>query len=229
MAEYFPLIDRAIAGLPESTAEARRSIYERARGALIGQLRKTEPPVPEEDIARESAALDEAIARVEAKFADHGAARAPAGAGAPPPRIAPPPPPAGSASAPVAGRNPRLAARLATSAPTAAAPAEPAPAAQRRPATGAPGLPTGKAPAGRAPACARTPRDRAGPDGRERAPAGDRPRPSARGEPRGTPDAAASSRGDRGRWPGPRSPAKAAQSRRRIRRRRSCRLPPISP
>ena len=69
MAEYFPLLDRAVSGLPDPTAEARRSIYDRARAALIGQLSRMDPPVPEDDIARESAALDEAIARIEAGFA----------------------------------------------------------------------------------------------------------------------------------------------------------------
>ena len=74
MAEYYPLLDRAVSGLTEPTAEARRSIYERARAALIGQLGRMDPPVPEDDIARESAALDEAIARVELRFAGGGPA-----------------------------------------------------------------------------------------------------------------------------------------------------------
>ncbi len=109
MAEYFPLLDRAVSGLTEPTAEARRSIYGRARTALIGQLRGMEPPVPEEDIARESAALDEAIARVEAKFPDHAGLQAdeepparPPAAPAPLPvaaaanRVPPPPLPMGA-------------------------------------------------------------------------------------------------------------------------------------
>ena len=90
MAEYYPLLDRAVSGLTDTTAEARRSIYERARTALIGQLRRMEPPVPEEDIARESTALDEAIARVEARFADGPGPEAPAAPIGVPPRPAPP-------------------------------------------------------------------------------------------------------------------------------------------
>ncbi|MDQ6702925.1 MAG: histidine kinase, partial [Pseudomonadota bacterium] len=39
MADYYPLLAKAVAGLPDSTAEARHAIYERARGALFGQLR----------------------------------------------------------------------------------------------------------------------------------------------------------------------------------------------
>jgi len=65
MAEYYPLLARAIAGLPQSTPETRRAIYERARTALIGQLRAVQPPIAEQDIQRESRMLDEAIARLE--------------------------------------------------------------------------------------------------------------------------------------------------------------------
>jgi hypothetical protein len=40
MADYYPLIARAIAGLdPSAPAESRRALYERARAALIAQLR----------------------------------------------------------------------------------------------------------------------------------------------------------------------------------------------
>ena len=72
MAEYYPLISRAVAGLRTRTPEARQAIYDRARQALVGQLRAMEPPVPEEAIARETAALDEAIARTEAEIAGPG-------------------------------------------------------------------------------------------------------------------------------------------------------------
>lgn len=66
MAEYYPLISRAVAGLRTGTPESRRAIYDRARQALVGQLRTMDPPIPEEAIVRETTALDEAIARVEA-------------------------------------------------------------------------------------------------------------------------------------------------------------------
>lgn len=75
MAEYYPLLARAVAGLKTSTPQARRLIYERARNALLAQLRAMTPPVPEPDIQRESDALDAAIARLETEF---GAADAPA-------------------------------------------------------------------------------------------------------------------------------------------------------
>jgi hypothetical protein len=69
MADYYPLLAKAIAGLPDSADEARRAIYERARGALFGQLRKLEPPVPEEAIEREAQALEVAVARLETEIA----------------------------------------------------------------------------------------------------------------------------------------------------------------
>lgn len=69
MADYYPLIARAVAGLPTSTPETRTAIYQRARNALLGQLRRLDPPIPESDVARESAALEIAIARLEADLA----------------------------------------------------------------------------------------------------------------------------------------------------------------
>lgn len=93
MADYYPLLARAVAALPDSTPETRRVIYERARKALIGQLRRVDPPVPEADIQRENDALDEAIARLEVEQPPAGA-RPPAAAKppVPPPRPAPPKP-----------------------------------------------------------------------------------------------------------------------------------------
>src|SRR5205807_5395112 len=79
MADYYLLLAKAVAGLPESTAEARRAIYERARGALFGQLRNLDPPVPEEAIEREAQALEVAVAQLETEIAS----RLGTGSGAP--------------------------------------------------------------------------------------------------------------------------------------------------
>ncbi len=68
MADYYPLLAKAVEGLPNSTPEARRSIYERARKALFGQLRSLEPPVPEAVIEREARSLEEAVARLEVEL-----------------------------------------------------------------------------------------------------------------------------------------------------------------
>jgi hypothetical protein len=65
MADYYPLISRAVSNMGSSTPEQRRALYERATNALVGQLRNADPPVSEEEIERERKALEEAIRRVE--------------------------------------------------------------------------------------------------------------------------------------------------------------------
>jgi hypothetical protein len=67
MADYYPLIAKAVSGLDKSTGEARRALYDRARTALLGQLRGVEPALSEADITRERLSLEEAIRRVEAE------------------------------------------------------------------------------------------------------------------------------------------------------------------
>jgi hypothetical protein len=44
MADYYPLISRAVAALDKNSGENRRAIYERARNALLAQLRGVTPP-----------------------------------------------------------------------------------------------------------------------------------------------------------------------------------------
>src|SRR6202162_2764671 len=67
MADYHPLIARAVEGLGTGSGEGRRSLYERARAALVAQLRSIEPPLSEADITRERLALEDAIRKVEAE------------------------------------------------------------------------------------------------------------------------------------------------------------------
>src|ERR1700752_4866407 len=67
MADYYPLIARAVAGLEKNTGDSRRALYERARTALVAQLRGVTPPLSESDITRERLALEEAIRKVEAE------------------------------------------------------------------------------------------------------------------------------------------------------------------
>src|ERR1039458_5923427 len=69
MADYHPLISRAVAGLDKNTGENRRALYERARSALVNQLRGVEPALNESDITRERLALEESIRKVEAEAA----------------------------------------------------------------------------------------------------------------------------------------------------------------
>lgn len=69
MTDYHPLIARAVDGLAKNTGEARRTLYERARAALVAQLRAVEPALSESDITKERLALEEAIRKVESEAA----------------------------------------------------------------------------------------------------------------------------------------------------------------
>jgi len=84
MADYYPLIARAIAGLdPSAPGESRRALYERARAALIAQLRSVQPPLSESEITRERLSLEEAVRKVESEAAQRAReASRPGGAGA---------------------------------------------------------------------------------------------------------------------------------------------------
>ena len=74
MADYYSLLARAVAASPQSGPEARQAVYERARKALMNQLRSIQPPVADADIASEGRALDEAIARLELELVKKGSA-----------------------------------------------------------------------------------------------------------------------------------------------------------
>jgi hypothetical protein len=88
MADYYPLIARAVAGLEKNTGEARRALYERARTALVTQLRGVVPALSESDITRERLALEESIRKVEAEAARRSRVDTPAAK-----TPTPPPPP----------------------------------------------------------------------------------------------------------------------------------------
>jgi hypothetical protein len=85
MADYYPLIARAIAGLdPNAPGESRRALYERARAALIAQLRSVDPPLSESEITRERLSLEEAVRKVESEAAQRARDASRAGGGASP-------------------------------------------------------------------------------------------------------------------------------------------------
>src|SRR6267142_201400 len=80
MADYYPLIAKAISSLdPDAPGETRRALYERARAALISQLRSHDPELTESEITRERLSLEEAVRTVEGEAAkrarDHSRAR----------------------------------------------------------------------------------------------------------------------------------------------------------
>lgn len=69
MADYYPLLARALEAMPDRSPALRKAVYERARSALIGQLRSLDPPLSDADIDLEARALETAIVRLEAEYA----------------------------------------------------------------------------------------------------------------------------------------------------------------
>jgi hypothetical protein len=81
MADYKELLRRAVEALPENNGAARRAVYEKARAALVGQLRAIHPPLPARDITTHRLQLEDCIRQVEqeaseAVIAGMGAAQA---------------------------------------------------------------------------------------------------------------------------------------------------------
>jgi len=65
MADYKELLRRAINALPENNGAARRAVYEKARSALVAQLRAISPPLPPKDITQHRLQLEDCIRQVE--------------------------------------------------------------------------------------------------------------------------------------------------------------------
>ena len=54
MADYYPLLSRALSNLGDAAApDVRRAIYDRARTSLMSQLERAEPALPQDQIERE--------------------------------------------------------------------------------------------------------------------------------------------------------------------------------
>lgn len=69
MAEYYAVLKKAVGGLEGASSEARRAVYDKARNALIGQLKAIDPPLSTSEISRQRLELEEAIRRVERESA----------------------------------------------------------------------------------------------------------------------------------------------------------------
>jgi hypothetical protein len=69
MADFYPLISRAVASLADNTPATRKAIYERATQVLVAQLRNLDPPVSEAEVTRQRLALEAAIQRIEVEQA----------------------------------------------------------------------------------------------------------------------------------------------------------------
>lgn len=91
MADFVAVIRRAVDGLANNTPEMRVKVYEKARGAVIRQLESMKPAPPEALFKRQIDKLDQAIAEVEAEYAEALPAEEPVAAVVPPAFVAPEP------------------------------------------------------------------------------------------------------------------------------------------
>jgi hypothetical protein len=87
MADYKELLRRAVEALPENNGAARRAVYEKARAALVGQLRAINPPLPARDITTHRLQLEDCIRQVEQEASEANIAGM--GAEPPPPTLPP--------------------------------------------------------------------------------------------------------------------------------------------
>jgi hypothetical protein len=126
MADYKELLRRAVEALPENNGAARRAVYEKARAALVGQLRAINPPLPARDITTHRLQLEDCIRQVEQEASEANIA----GLTAEPPSL--PPVFATEAKKPAELPKPAAPSRQAAPLPKPAAPAAKPPAAQKQ-------------------------------------------------------------------------------------------------
>ncbi|MCF6302928.1 MAG: hypothetical protein L3J13_06975 [Devosiaceae bacterium] len=65
MANYQELLSKAVGALPENNGASRRDVYEKARKALVAQLRAINPPLPAREITQHRLELEDCIREVE--------------------------------------------------------------------------------------------------------------------------------------------------------------------
>src|ERR1700759_2262284 len=122
MADYKELLRKAVEALPENNGAARRAVYEKARAALVGQLRAINPPLPARDITTHRLQLEDCIRQVEQEASEANIA----GMGEPPAATPPSLPPVFAAEAKTAKPAPKPVAEAPKPAAKPAAPrAEP--------------------------------------------------------------------------------------------------------
>ena len=100
MADYKELLRRAVEALPENNGAARRAVYEKARAALVGQLRAINPPLAARDITTHRLQLEDCIRQVEQEASEAviaGMTGSHEGSPPPPPRRCPVAAPPGAA------------------------------------------------------------------------------------------------------------------------------------
>jgi hypothetical protein len=67
MADYYPVLARAVAGLATNTAQARQELYEHARSVLNKHLDRSNPQISNVDSIKERIAFEAAVLRLESK------------------------------------------------------------------------------------------------------------------------------------------------------------------
>lgn len=67
MADYYPILARAVSKLEINNAQARQELYEHARTILIAHLDRTDPKKSSLEPISEWSAFETAVRRVEAK------------------------------------------------------------------------------------------------------------------------------------------------------------------
>ncbi len=66
MADYYPIVAKAVGALGSNNEEARRRVYDRARTALLSEVHKLVPALDQSEIMAEQLYLEVAIGEVEA-------------------------------------------------------------------------------------------------------------------------------------------------------------------
>ncbi len=115
MADYYSVLKKTVAALPESSGATRRAVYSRARTAIVNQLKAYEPPLSPSEITNEQLQLEEAIRKVEAEASRQSLMRpAPSPRPSSPEPAAPPPAEKKHAPAPPPSLEPAVKAPVST-------------------------------------------------------------------------------------------------------------------
>ena len=84
MADYYPLLRKAVDALDRPGRDERFEVYERARRTVVNRLRGGDSPWSDADIEAQIIALDDAVRRIEREFEPVPAAASAAAASAAP-------------------------------------------------------------------------------------------------------------------------------------------------
>lgn len=68
MADFYKVLRKTVEALPVATGQARRSVYDRARMAMGGQLDAMNPPLPPSEVSRQRLGLEDSIRAVEEDY-----------------------------------------------------------------------------------------------------------------------------------------------------------------